>query len=57
MGKKQEEKKNTFDRLKNKIINLSILVIPNLKGKLQMETNALVYAIGGVLSQQQEDDS
>jgi len=33
-------------------MNLSILAIPNLKGKLQIETNASVYAIGGVLSQQ-----
>lgn len=37
--------------------NSSMLAIQNSKQKLQLETNASGYAIKGVLSQQQENDS
>jgi len=36
--------------------NPPILAIPNPKQKLWLETNTSGYAIGGVISQQQEDD-
>jgi len=39
------------------MMNPPILAIPNSKRKMWLETNALGYAIGKVLSQQQEDDS
>jgi len=38
-------------------MNPPILVIPDSKRKMRLETDALGYTIGGVLSQQQEDDS
>jgi len=38
------------------MMNPPILTISNSKRKIWLETNALEYAIGGVLSQQQEDD-
>jgi len=49
--------KNAFNKLKGKMANPPILAIPNSKQKLWLETNASGYAIGGVLSQQQEDSS
>jgi len=48
----KDKKKNTFDKLKNKMINPPILAIPDNKRKIQLETDALGYAIRGVLSQQ-----
>jgi len=39
------------------MVNPPILAIPSSKQKLQLETNALRYAIGRVLSQQQENSS
>ena len=61
MGKKeqkwQEKEKNAFNKLKNKMINSLILAISHPKQKIRLETNASGYAIGGVLSQLQEDNS
>jgi len=60
-GKKEwkwkDEEKDVFNKLKNKMINPPILAIPNNKRKMRLETDASGYAIGGVLSQQQEDNS
>jgi len=39
------------------MMNPPILVIPDSKRKMQLETDASGYTIGGVLSQQQEDNS
>ena len=39
------------------MMNPPILAIPDSKRKMQLETNTSEYAIGGVLSQQQEDNS
>ena len=39
------------------MINPPILAIPDSKRKMRLETDASGYAIEGVLSQQQEDDS
>jgi len=38
-------------------MNSPMLAIPYPKQKIQLETDASGYAIGGVLSQQQENDS
>ena len=60
-GKKEwkwrDEEKDAFNKLKSKMINPPILAIPDSKKKMRLETDASGYAIGGVLSQQQEDDS
>jgi len=53
----EDEEKNAFNKLKGKMVNPPILVIPNSKQKLQLETNVLEYTIGRVLSQQQKDSS
>jgi len=39
------------------MMNPPILAIPDSKRKMQLETDTSGYAIGGVLSQQQEDNS
>jgi len=49
--------KSAFNKLENKIINSPMLAIPYPKQKIQLETDTSGYAIGGVLSQQQENDS
>lgn len=60
-GKKEykwrDKEKNAFNKLKDKIMNPLTLAIPNLQQRLQLETNASGYVIGGVLSQQQENNS
>jgi len=60
MGKKkwkwQEKEKNVFNKLKNKITNSPTLAISYPKWKMRLETDASGYAIGGVLSQLQEDN-
>ena len=60
-GKKEwkwkDEEKDVFNKLKNKMMNPPILAIPDSKRKMRLETDASEYAIGGVLSQQQEDNS
>jgi len=52
-GKKKwkwgDKEKNAFDKLKGKMVNLPILAISNSKQKLQLKTDVLGYAIGGVL--------
>jgi len=53
----QEEEKNAFNKLKNKMTNSPTLTIPHPKQKIQLETNASGYAIGEVLLQLQEDNS
>ena len=53
----QEEERSTFNKLKNKMTNPPTLAIPHSKRKMRLETDASRYAIGGVLSQQQEDSS
>jgi len=61
MGKKawkwQEEERNTFNKLKNKMMNSPMLVIPHPKQKMRLETDVSGYTIGGVLLQLQEDNS
>ena len=61
MGKKEwkwkDKEKNAFNKLKSKMMNPPTLAIPDSKRKMWLETNALGYAIRGVLSQQQEDNS
>ena len=52
----QEEEKNAFDKLKNKMTNPPTLAIPHPKRKMWLETDASGYAIEGVLSQQQKDN-
>ena len=60
-GKKEwkwkDEEKDTFNKPKNKIMNPPILAIPDSKRKMRLKTDISGYTIGGVLSQQQEDDS
>ena len=53
----QEEKKNAFNKLKNKMTNFLILAVSHSKWKIQLETDASGYAIGGVLLQLQKDNS
>jgi len=53
----QEEEKNAFNKLKNKMTNPPTLAIPHSKRKMQLVTDVLGYTIGGVLSQLQEDNS
>ena len=61
IGKKvwkwQEKERSAFNKLKNKMTNPPTLAIPHPKQKIRLETDASGYAIGGVLSQQQEDSS
>ena len=60
-GKKEQkwkdEKKDAFNKLKNKVMNPPILAIPDSKRKMCLETNVSGYTIEGVLSQQQENNS
>ena len=57
-GKKEwtwtEEHQQTFEELKEKIMNQLILSLPKREGKFRVEMDASGYAIGGVLSQKQE---
>jgi len=57
-GKKEwmwtEEHQQAFEELKEKIISQLVLFLPKRKGKFRIETDASEYAIGGVLSQEQE---
>ena len=60
IGKKKwkwkDEKKDAFNKLKNKMMNPPILAIPNNKRKMWLETDASGYAIREVLYQWQEDN-
>ena len=55
IGKKKqkwlEEKREAFEKLKKRITNIPILVIPKPNKKLKMEIDMSGYAVGGVLSQ------
>jgi len=58
-GKKEwkweEEQQRAFDELKDKITSQPVLALPKREGKFQVETNISGHAIGGVLSQEQDD--
>ena len=57
-GKKEwkweEEHQWAFQELKDKITSQPVLSLLKREGKFRVKTNALGYAIGGVLSQEQE---
>ena len=61
MGKRewkwQEEEKNAFNKLKSKMTNPLTLNISHPNWKMRLETDTSGYAIGGVLSQLQKDNS
>ena len=50
-----EEHQQAFEELKKKITSQPVLFLPKREGKFRVETNALGHAIGGVLSQEQEE--
>ena len=58
-GKKEwkweEEYQKAFEELKEKITNQLVLALPRSEGKFRVETDASGHAIGGVLSQEQEE--
>ena len=45
----------SLNELKDKITSQPVLSLPKRKGKFRVETDALGHAIGGVLSQEQEE--
>ena len=51
------EERSAFKKLKKLITSTPILAIPNADHKLRMEVDTSGRAIGGVLSQQQPDES
>jgi len=57
-GKKEwkwkEEHQKAFEELKEKITSQLVLSLPRREGKFRVETNASGYAIGRVLSQEQD---
>ena len=57
-GKKEwkwdEEHQRAFEELKDKITSQPVLFLLKRKGKFRVETDASRYAIGGVLSQEQD---
>ena len=57
-GKKEwkwgEEQQRAFDKLKDKITSQPVLTLPKREGKFRVETDTSEYAIGGVLSQEQD---
>jgi len=57
-GKKEwvwnKDHQKAFDELKKKITSQPVLSLPKREGKFKVETDALGYAIGGTLSQEQE---
>jgi len=56
-GKKKwkwEEHQKAFKELKEKIISQLVLSLPRREGKFRVETDISGYAIGGVLSQEQD---
>ena len=58
-GKKEwkwkEEHQRAFEELKEKITSQLVLALPRREGKFRIEMDASEYAIGGVLSQEQEE--
>ena len=57
-GKKEqkwkEEQQRAFNELKDKIMSQPVLALPKRERKFQVETDTSGYAIGGVLSQEQD---
>jgi len=57
-GKKEwkweKEHQEAFEELKEKITSQPVLSLPRREGKFKVETDASEYAIGGVLSQEQD---
>jgi len=57
-GKKEwiwnEKHQKDFEELKEKITSQLVLSLPKREGKFRVEIDVLGYAIGGVLSQEQE---
>jgi len=57
-GKKEwkweKEYQKTFEELKEKITSQLVLSLPRREGKFRVETDISEYAIGGVLSQEQD---
>ena len=51
------EERGAFEKIKKMVSSTPILAIPNADHKFQMEVDTSGYAIGGVLSQQQDDSS
>jgi len=47
----------SFRKLKKLLTTALVLVVLDNSHKFQIEVNASRYAVGGVLSQQQSDDS
>ena len=58
-GKKEwkweEEHQKVFKELKEKITSQLVLALPRREGKFRVEMDASGHAIGGVLSQEQEE--
>ena len=52
-----KEQQNAFDGSKAKISKEITLIIPNDNGQFQIEVNASDFAMGGILSQHQKDDT
>ena len=52
-----EEERRAFAKLKKSLTLTPTFAIPNPECKLQVEVNASGYAIGGILTQQQPDES
>ena len=50
----KKEYQKAFEELKEKITSQPVLALPRKEGKFRVETDALGYVIGGVLSQEQE---
>ena len=51
----REEQQEVFKELKRKITSQPVLALLKRKGKFQVETNVSKHAIGGVLSQEQDE--
>jgi len=58
-GKKEwkweKEHQEAFEELKEKITSQLVLLLPRREGKFRVETDASGHAIGGVLSQEQDE--
>ena len=51
----EEEHQRAFKELKEKITSQLVLSLPRREGKFKVETDASEHAIGGVLSQEQDE--
>jgi len=52
-----EEERGAFEKLKKRMMNIPTLAIPKPNKEFRMKVDASGYAVGGVLSQQQENKS